>query len=70
LGTDSALRYFNLSNLEEEQMATVVDARAHVRSGLIIAVAVVLGLIALVAVNFSRNPPHSDSQYSAPVTPP
>jgi len=53
-------------------MATVVDRRADARSGLWMAVGIIVGLIALVAANFSltRNVTSSDVEISAPSAPP
>jgi hypothetical protein len=55
-------------------MATVVDARSEARSGLVLAVAVILGLLALVVANFAFNrqglPTASDSSYRVPITAP
>jgi hypothetical protein len=55
-------------------MATVVDTRSEARSGVVLAVAVIFGLLALVVANFVFNrqglPTASDSNYRVPVTAP
>jgi len=53
-------------------MATVVDRGANARSGLVMAIAIIGGLIALVAANFSltRNVTSSNVEISTPTTPP
>ena len=50
-------------------MATAANAGSSVRSGVILAIVVVLGLLTLVGVNFTNNPPNTAPTYSAPTLP-
>lgn len=68
-GNESIGSSLQIEQDEEEQMATAVNQGSSIRSGVFLAIAVVLGLLALVAVNFSNNPPNTAPTFSAPTLP-
>ena len=67
----AARRFPSCWKMKEAAVATVVERRSDQRSGLIIAMGVIVALVALVAVNFSYNHhgPGPDYQAPAPASP-
>lgn len=50
-------------------MASAANAGSGLRGGVILAIVVVLGLLTVVGVNFSNNPPNTAPTFSAPTLP-